>query len=484
MEKPPYPLKQESAFEWSIPASAKAGMRVPAKFISSKKLMEAMEGRVFEQLVNVASLPGVVKHALVMPDTHSGYGFPIGAVVAFDADTGFISPGAVGYDINCGMRLAATNLSLKEVRPRIKELMDVLYKKVPVGVGGKSALSFSDKEFHSFLTAGVPAVIAKGFGWKKDVACIESKGVLAGADPKAVSSLALQRGKQQLGTLGSGNHYLEIQHVAGIDDRKTAKAFGITGEGQIVVMFHCGSRGFGHQIATDYLQLFEKVMPQYGIIVPERELALAPFHSAEGQQYFKAMQCAGNYAYVNRQIILHRVREAFSEVFGKEAEDLGMHLVYDVSHNLAKLEEHVVDGKKKTVLVHRKGATRSFPPQHKDLPSAYTSFGQPVIIGGSMETGSYLLHGTEKAMQETFGTTCHGSGRTMSRAQALRQFNGKALQESMQKKGIYVKTASLKGLAEEAGGAYKNISDVVQAVHDFGISKKVAALKPLGNIKG
>lgn len=387
---------------------------------------------------------------------------------------------------NCGMRLITTNLTADEVKPKIKELVDALYKKVPAGVGCKGFVKISKEEFKEVMRTGAEWCINNGYGWKKDLETIESGGRIPQADPSAVSDRAIKRGFDQIGTLGSGNHYLEIQEVKkeNIFDKEAAKAFGITKPGQIVVMVHCGSRGFGHQIGTDYLRVFLDVMPKYGIEILDRELACAPFNSPEGQEYFKAMACAANMAFANRQVITHRIREVFSEVFNRTAEEMEINLIYDVAHNIAKLEKHIVDGKEKTLLVHRKGATRSFGPSRKeDLPQKYKNIGQPVILGGSMETGSYLLVGMDGA-DETFGSTAHGAGRTMSRKKAMETIQGAKLQKDMEKRGIYVHAVTLKGLAEEAGKAYKDIDEVVKSLEKTGITRPVVALKPIGNVKG
>jgi tRNA-splicing ligase RtcB len=477
--------KQTKTNVWDIPQTAKEGMRVPARIFASEKLMNDMDDAVFDQLTNVASLPGIVKHALCMPDGHSGYGFPIGGVAAFDPDKdGVISPGGIGFDINCGMRLVTTTLTEKDVQPRIKKLVDTLFNRVPAGVGSKGFLTLTKGQFKDVMTAGSKWCIEQGYGWDEDLAHTEDSGCIPQANAEKVTDRAIQRGITQLGTLGSGNHYLEVQVARNIFDAKTAKQFGITSNDQICVMVHCGSRGFGHQVASDYLQTFLGTMKKYGITVSDPELACAPFRSKEGQDYFAAMACAANAAFANRQVILHRIRECFSKVFNTPADDLGMHQAYDVAHNIAKVEEHKVDGKKKKLVVHRKGATRCFGPGRKELGPAFRDIGQPVILGGSMETGSYLLLGTEKALEETWGSTAHGAGRAMSRAQARRTVRGEQLQKAMEKKGVYVKTASLTGLAEEAGIAYKPVSEVVDVMHKLGISRKVVGFVPLGNVKG
>lgn len=408
-------------------------------------------------------------------------------MAAFDPkEGGIISPGGIGFDINCGMRLITTNLTVGEVKPRIKELVDALYLKVPAGVGCKGFVKLSKEEFKEVMKDGAQWCLKKGYAWESDIEHIESNGKLPQADPSKVSDKAVKRGFDQIGTLGSGNHYLEIQvaEEKNIFDKEAAKVMGITKPGQVVIMVHCGSRGFGHQIGTDYLRKFLDVMPKYGIEILDRELACAPFNSPEGQDYYKAMACAANMAFANRQVITHRIREVFSRVFGKTAEEMEMNLVYDVAHNIAKLEKHKVNGKEKELLVHRKGATRAFgPSRSSELPKDYAKIGQPVILGGSMETGSYLLLGTDEA-DETFASTAHGAGRTMSRAQAKREVQGEKLQKDMEKRGIYVHAVTMKGLAEEAGKAYKDINVVVDALDKSGITRPVVALRPIGNVKG
>jgi tRNA-splicing ligase RtcB len=471
---------------WEVPRTAKEGMLVPARIYATDELFKEMDQGVFEQVTNVACLPGVQKHVLCMPDGHWGYGFPIGGVAAMDTKTGVISPGGIGFDINCGMRMLRTTLTEPEVKPRLRELVDRLFQTVPCGVGTKGFLRLNEAEFREVMVQGAQAMIRRGYGWPEDAERIENLGCIPGADPAKVSAKATSRGIHQLGTLGSGNHYLEIQVVypGSIYDPDVARALGIDRELQVVVMFHCGSRGFGHQVATDYLETFGPAMKRYGISVRDRELACAPFASPEGQDYFKAMVCAANSAFANRQVITHRVREVFSDVFKRDARDLGLEIIYDVCHNIAKVERHRVNGEERELVIHRKGATRSFPPGHPELAERYRAIGQPVIIGGSMETGSYLLIGTAKAMEYSFGSTAHGSGRTMSRTAAKKKFHSRDLLQRMERQGIYVRTASFAGLAEEAGMAYKDISAVVDAVDTLGISKKVVRLQPIGNIKG
>jgi len=618
MEARTYKVNRISDYVWEIPVSEKEGMQVPARIYASEKLFKEMDAGVFEQITNVACLPGIQKYAIALPDSHWGYGAPVGAVGAFDLEEGIISPGKIGFDINClagnakiltengykriekfswkdkiatkggkkiafvrplafmkrfakhglvidsetgytvsvtkehpiltqkgmieagklkygeeiqvlkeeklvwdkvveirekkfngfvydftipethnfvangivlsncGMRLLTTNLTIKEVQPKIKELVNELFQKVPVGVGKRGFVNLNKSKFVEVMETGAKWCVENGYGWKEDLDRIEAHGAIKGADSNKVSAKAIQRGMDQLGTLGSGNHYLEVQvaHASEIYDKEIASAFGIHSPEQIVIMVHCGSRGFGHQVATDYLNTFEPAMRKYGITVKDRQLACAPFSSQEGKDYYAAMACAANNAFANRQIITHQIRECFKNVFHKSPEEMEMGITYDVAHNIAKVEEHLIDGKKKKVLVHRKGATRSFGPGHEELWDAYKKYGQPVIVGGSMETGSFLLVGTETAMKETFGSTLHGSGRTMSRTKAKKMASGEQLQKEMEKRGIYVKAASYSGLAEEAGFAYKPISDVVDAVHNAGISKRVAGLKPIGNIKG
>ncbi len=480
-------LQRISDTLWQVPVTFRTGMRVPARIYGTEAIIRAMDEAVFEQISNVACLPGITQYALCMPDGHFGYGFPIGGVAAMDIDNnGVISPGGIGFDINCGMRLIRTDLSYEEVKPRLKTLVDRLFERVPAGVGSSGLLKVSRSEFRRICEQGARWCVEEGLGWAEDLDVTEERGAIAGADTSKISERAIDRGLKQLGTLGSGNHYLEIQVIRreNVYAPELLKLFGLDKPDQVVVMFHCGSRGFGHQVATDYLQRFLKAMTsKYHLEIRDRELACAPFHSPEGQDYFAAMKCALNISFANRQVILQRVREVFSEVFGRSAEALGMHMIYDVAHNTAKLEQHVIDGKARTLLVHRKGATRAFGPGHAEVPEIYREIGQPVIIGGSMETGSYLLIGTPAGAQ-TFFSTAHGSGRTMSRNKARRQWRGKTLREELEQRGIYVRSVSDRGLAEEAGGAYKNIDDVVTTTELAGISRRVVRLAPIGNVKG
>ncbi len=467
---------------WEIPVTEKSGMLVPARIYATPAILQSMDAGVFEQVTNVACLPGIRRYALCMPDGHWGYGFPIGGVAAFDVRSGIISPGGVGYDVNCGMRLIRTGLTREDVQPHLDRLMMELFRRVPAGVGASGFVHVNRSSFEQVMTNGARWCIEQGFGWHRDLEAIEEGGCITGADPSKVSDQAVSRGINQLGTLGSGNHYLEVQVVASdrVYDKETASAWGITGHDQIVIMVHCGSRGFGHQVASDYLKVFERAMPRYGISVKDQQLACAPFISIEGQDYFSAMNCAANTAFANRQVITHQIRESFAAVFGRSAEEMGMELVYDVAHNIAKVERYP-EGE---LVVHRKGSTRALGPGSPDLPPRYRMTGQPVICGGSMETGSYLLAGTEGAMENTFASTMHGAGRTMSRAQAKKAVRGEQIQKQMKQRGIIVKAVSMSGLAEEAGFAYKNISEVVETVDRAGITETVAELRPIGNIKG
>ena len=470
-------LKQLDEFTWEIAPDYKPGMQVPARIFASRRLVESMDEGVFEQITNVATLPGIVGYAIALPDAHRGYGCPIGAVAAFDPKGGgVISPGAIGFDINCGIRLMRTNLKVGDLEPRKKQLVNRLYERVPAGLGKGGFVKLNREEFKDVLRGGAEWCVKKGFGWEEDLERTEDGGKLDWADPAQVSEKAIDRGIDQVGTLGSGNHFLEIQRVSEIFDSEIARKFGIEEIGQVTVMIHTGSRGFGHQIGTDYLRRFGGVMRKYGISVADRELVCAPFESSEGRGYFGAMACGANLAFANRQLIMHRAREVLSEVFGKSAQDLGAHLVYDVAHNIAKIENGLI--------VHRKGATRAWGPGNPGLSGPYQKTGQPVLIGGSMQSRSYLLVGTKVAEEVAFGSTAHGSGRVMSRTQARRRVWGSDLLKKMHEEGIYIKAASMPGLAEEAGIAYKDISEVVRVLDEMGISKKVAEMEPVGNIKG
>jgi len=439
--------------------------------------------RTPEQVMNVAHLPGIVKYSLAMPDIHWGYGFPIGGVAAMDTETGVISPGGVGYDINCGVRVLRSSLRLRDVQPRLDRLLAKIYENIPCGVGEKGKLRVSERELREVMVEGAKWMIKHGLGKPEDIERIEENGAIAGANPDKVSRRAIERGRPQLGTLGAGNHFLEIQVVEQIFDPSVAEVFGLE-KGMVTVMIHTGSRGFGHQICDDYVRVMGSAMQRYGIRVPDRELACVPFKSTEGQSYFGAMAAAANFAWANRQAITHWVREAFAEVFGESPESLGLEVIYDVAHNIAKIEEHEVDGKKMKLIVHRKGATRAFAAGHPQIPQVYRDVGQPVLIPGDMGTASYILVGTEKAMQETFGSTCHGAGRVMSRHEAKRRIRGEEVERRLATKGIKVRAKSYKTLSEETPEAYKDIEAVVEAVHNAGISRKIARMRPIGVVKG
>jgi tRNA-splicing ligase RtcB len=485
MTRPPT-LVQRDATTFELPIGFRPGMRVPVRLFASAALVEGLDDQVWEQAANVAALPGIVGASLCMPDAHWGYGFPIGGVAAFDVRSGVISPGGIGFDINCGMRLVRTDLTWPEVKPVLHELVDALAGRVPAGAGRDGFVRCDEDAFRDVMREGAAWAVARGMGTPDDLLYTESRGCFPGADPACVSEHAIERGRGQLGTLGSGNHYLEIQvlHADAVHDAALARAFGLDREEQVVVMFHCGSRGFGHQVATDYVQRFLRVMPsKFGFEIRDRELACAPIDSDEGRDYFAAMCCAANMSFANRQVILHRVREVFTDVFRKSPEALGIRTVYDVAHNTAKRERHEVEGRERELLVHRKGATRAFPPGHPDLPPAYRKTGQPVVIGGSMETGSYLLAGVPTGAKSFF-STAHGSGRAMSRTQARKRVHGRDLIRKLEARGIHVRARSLVGLAEEAGFAYKSVDEVAAATEAAGLSKRVAHLVPVGNVKG
>lgn len=458
-------------------------MKVPALIIATKKALEGLKkDRTLWQLKNVASLPGIVKNAVLMPDAHEGYGFPIGGVAAFDAEEGIVSPGGIGYDINCGVRVLKTQLTLEEVKPKIKQLADALFSHIPTGVGEKGKLHLTIEELGEVAENGINWMIEKGFAYKEDKERIEEYGKIEGADYSKVSQKAKARGKDQLGTLGAGNHFLEIQHVEKIYDESAAKAFGLF-PNQIVVMIHTGSRGFGHQIASDYIKEFMPIARKMNLFLPDPELVYLPLKHEKAQHYLKAFKCAVNFAFSNRQFITYWTREVFEKLFGKEADYL--ELLYDVAHNIAKFEEHVVNGEKRTLIVHRKGATRAFPAGRKELPKLYRNIGQPVLIPGSMGTASYILIGKEKSLEISFGSSCHGAGRALSRRKALQQFRGESLvKELWEKQGIYVKPKSYRVAAEEAPKAYKDVDVVAESVEKAGISKIVARLKPIGVVKG
>jgi len=474
-------LKKITDYKWELPKNYKQGMRVPAIFYVNRKLMQILEKDAIEQAANVAMMPGIQKASLVMPDVHVGYGFPIGGLAAFDIEEGVVSPGGVGFDINCGVRLLRSGLNVEDVRPKIRQLIDELFTAVPSGVGSKGRLRVSDRELDEIFVSGAKWAVDNGYGQKEDLDNCEEHGCLSGGRPEIVSVKARARGKPQLGTLGSGNHFLEVQYVDKIYDEKAADVMGLE-EGMVTAMIHCGSRGLGHQVCTDFLEVLDRAVRKYGIKLPDRQLACAPIKSREGQDYFAGMAASANYAWCNRQIITHWVRETFRKVFGINEEELN--LIYDVAHNIAKFEEHRVDGRRRKVCVHRKGATRAFGPGCREIPEHYREIGQPVLIPGSMGTPSYVLIGTEKAMEESFGSACHGSGRVMSRAAAKRKLRGSAVKSSLEKRGIYVRATQGALLAEEAPEAYKLSDDVVEVIHKAGLSRLVARLLPLGVAKG
>lgn len=478
-------LNKIDDYRWEIPKSYKPGMRVPGLVYADEAMLEVIrEEQSLEQVANVAFLPGIVGRSLAMPDIHWGYGFPIGGVAATRVSDGVISPGGVGYDINCGVRLLRTNLTEDEVRPKIKELIDHLFRNVPSGVGSEGKIRVTDREMEALLTEGAHWAVEHGFGRPEDLEVTEETGRMKGANPDKVSPRAKKRGAPQSGTLGSGNHFLEVQMVREIYDEAAARAMGIDRVGQVLLLIHTGSRGLGHQVCDDYLRIMEEAVRRYNISLPDRQLACAPIESREGQDYLAAMACAANYAWANRQCITHWVRESLMKVFGKSLEELGMEQIYDVAHNIAKIEEHIVDGNKVTVCVHRKGATRAFPAGHKDVPQRYKEVGQPVLIPGDMGRRSYVAVGTEKAMAETFGSTCHGAGRVQSRGAAKRGLRGVDVADELRAKGITVKAGSMSSLAEEASQAYKDVAQVVEVTHQAGISRKVAMTTPIGVIKG
>lgn len=479
------PLEKIDEYRWQIPMSYKAGMRVPGLIYVDQEMLEhILEEQALEQVANVAFLPGIVGCSLAMPDIHWGYGFAIGGVAAMRVVDGVVSPGGVGFDINCGVRILRTNLTQEEVIPKIEELMDSLYTNVPSGLGSKGKIKLRSGEIDKVLVRGSRWAVERGYGRPEDLDTTEEGGEMGGADPARVSGRAKERGTPQLGTLGSGNHFLEVAVVDNIYETDIAEAMGINQKGQVMLLIHCGSRGLGHQTADDYIKEMVRAMPKYEITVPDRQLACTPIKSPEGQAYLAAMRCAANYAWANRQCITHWVRESFCRVMGKREADVGLELIYDVTHNIAKIEEHEVEGRSEKLCVHRKGATRAFPAGHTDLPSKYSHIGQPVLIPGDMGRVSYVMVGTEQAMKETFGSTCHGAGRIQSRAAAKKHLRGRDVLEALEARGIIVRTGSLAGLAEEASEAYKDVTSVVGVTHSSGISKIVARTRPIGVVKG
>lgn len=481
----PVTLKKISENIWEIPQSFQQGMRVPARVYADEMLLEKMKfDRTLNQCVNVAHLPGIYKWSITLPDGHEGYGFPIGGVAATDYDEGVVSPGGVGYDINCGTRLLRTNLTESEIRPILPRLLETLFNYIPSGLGSRGQIKISQVELDKVLSDGVQWAIDKGYGWPEDATRSEEEGCMEAADPSKVSPTAKSRGSPQLGSLGSGNHFLEIEKVDSIFDEKTAKAFGIEKKGQILVFIHTGSRGLGHQVCSDYLKVMDRAVSKYRIELPDRELACAPGKSREAEDYIPAMASACNFAWANRQMITHWTREAFEKILNRPAENIDLHLIYDVAHNIAKIEDHQVNGKRAKVFVHRKGATRAFPPGHQAVPAAYREVGQPVHIPGSMGTASWVLVGTPRSMELSFGSTAHGAGRTMSRAAAKRRYWGEEVKRSLEKQGILVKAASMAVVSEEAPGAYKDVDRVADVSHRLGIATKVARLAPIGVSKG
>ncbi|MBI5680112.1 MAG: RtcB family protein [Methanobacterium sp.] len=476
-------LKKVRYCVWEIPSSYKKEMRVPGRVYLNDEAIKSVEKGAIDQVANVACLPGIQKFSIGLPDIHFGYGFSIGGVAAFSARNGVISPGGVGFDINCGVRLLKTNLTEEDIKPKLNQLMDMLFKNIPSGLGSKGKIRLQEGQINEVLDQGAEWAIENGYGWKKDLEFLEENGKMETADSSKVSDKAKKRGIPQLGSLGSGNHFLEVQKMDKIFDEKTAKVFGIE-EGQIVVLIHTGSRGCGHQICSDYLRTMLKATKRYNIDVPDKQLACAPVDSNEAQDYFKAMSAAANYAWANRQMIVHWVRESFENVYNQDAEEMGLDIVYDIAHNIAKKEVHNIKGRDMEVYVHRKGATRAFGPGREEIPKVYRDVGQPVFIPGTMGTSSYVLVGTDTAMEETFGSSAHGAGRKMSRAGAKREYKGEEVKKYLESKGIVIRATSMPVVAEEAPGAYKDVDDVVMTSHKAGISKMVGKMIPLGVSKG
>ena len=477
--------KKIGNMEYRIEADSNRGMKVPVTIYADEALIQKMmTDRTITQAINVSTLPGVQKHVVVLPDGHEGYGFPVGGVAAMDAEEGMISPGGVGYDINCGVRLIRTNLNEKDVRPKLKDLVTELFNSIPSGVGSKGAVKLNFSELDEVLVKGVRWAIDHGYGSNNDADVCEENGQIKNADPNKISPTARKRGAPQLGSLGSGNHFLEVQKVQEIHDKEAAKRMGIYNEGQITILIHCGSRGFGHQVCSDYLRISEQALQKYNITLADRELACVPNSSEEGESYRKAMFAALNFAWSNRQMITHWTRKAFERVFKQSEADLDMKLIYDVAHNIAKVEKHKIDGKLKSVVVHRKGATRAFPAGRDEIPQKYRDLGQPVFIPGSMGTGSWILLGQPNSMDLSFGSTAHGAGRMMSRSAARRNYSDVQVQKSLSDKGIFIKALTREGIVEETPEAYKDVDAVANVSHELGIATKVAKLVPIGVIKG
>jgi len=470
--------------QYQIDADSNLGMKVPVRIYADEPLLQKMlSDRTIMQARNVASIPGIVSHGVVLPDGHEGYGFPVGGVAAMDAEEGMISPGGVGYDINCGVRLLRSNLTEQTVRSKLKELVTDLFSSIPSGVGSKGAVKLTHSELDEVLVNGVNWAIDHGYGSSDDSSVCEENGQIQNADPNAVSDKARKRGAPQLGSLGSGNHFLEVQKVAEIHDEEAANRMGIK-EGTITILIHCGSRGFGHQVCSDYLRVAEQAMEKYDINLPDRELACVPNNSEEGESYRKAMFAALNFAWSNRQMLTHWTRNSFQRVFNQSESDLDMKLVYDVAHNIAKVEKHKIDGKERNLVVHRKGATRAFPANRNEVPSKYRDLGQPVLVPGSMGTASWILLGQPNSMDLSFGSTAHGAGRTMSRSKARRNYTEENVKKSLNDNGIFIKALTRDGVVEEAPQAYKDVDAVVNVSHNLGIATKVAKLVPIGVIKG
>ncbi|MBS1263827.1 MAG: tRNA-splicing ligase RtcB [Methanonatronarchaeales archaeon] len=467
---------------WEVPQGYKNCMRAPGRLYSSDELLPDVEEDCLEQLANVACLPGIHRYSIAMPDTHLGYGFPIGGVAALDAEEGVVSPGSVGFDINCGIRVLRTDIRREELTD-VKGLVDSLFERIPSGVGSKSEFRVSKDELKKFLERGSQHAVDEGFGRREDYEHCEENGMMEEADSSKVSERALERGKAQIGTLGSGNHFTEVQYVDEVYDEEAAEVFGLF-EDQVLVMIHTGSRGFGHQVATDYIKRHEDAMERHGVELPDRQLAAAPAQSREGQDYLAAMACAMNYSWSNRQMLTHWAREVVADHLDMDEEALGLDVVYDVAHNTAKRESYEFDGERRDVHVHRKGATRSFGPGLEAVPERYRDVGQPVLIAGTMGSPSFVLHGTDTAMEESFGTTCHGAGRTMSRTAAKKKFWGRTVQEELAERQMYVRATSGAVLAEEAPLAYKESQSVVDIVDRVGLSRKVVKVQPMGTIKG
>ncbi|MBS7652572.1 RtcB family protein [Candidatus Bathyarchaeota archaeon] len=479
------PINQVEELVWEVPKSSDPRMRVPARIYADRELLEMMRrDETLRQTVNMTYLPGILKYAVTLPDGHQGYGFPIGGVAAFDEDEGVISPGGVGYDINCGVNLMRTDMKYEEVKPKLSELIDRIFRLVPSGVGVGSKLRLTKMEQDRAVVEGVEWAIERGYGWPEDTQHMEDFGRMAEANPDKVSSKAKERGLSQLGTLGAGNHFLEVARVREIYDPSTAKVFGITEPDQVIVWVHTGSRGYGHQIASDYIRVMDRAVSKYGINIPDRELVCAPVKSREAEDYFQAMACAINWAFINRHIITHLVRQAFQETFKMEAEDLGMRLIYSMTHNTAKKEEHLVEGKRRRVVVHRKGASRAFGPGREGLPKDYLEVGQPVLLVGTMGTASYLLVGTEKGEDLSFASTAHGAGRVMSRAGAKRHYTSREIVAALKRKGIEIRAASDEVVEEEAPDSYKDIHRVAEVSHKVGIGRKVMMATPIAVTKG